>query len=592
MTKPPTPGPTTWQRLRRPVALGLGLAVLATATGCLEPSVDTGRHVGGGPAGRTRAAPAELVSSGTAPGSSAKPNIITIVTDDMRADDLRFMPSVRHLVRDRGLDFRNSFSGNPLCAPARSSLMTGQLSHNTGVLAVDPPHDYERFDDRATIGTSLNAAGYNTLFLGKYMNGYGSERSRATGKNSFRYVPPGWTDWYGSVQRPDDSGFTGGTYNYFHLLLNHNGTIEDRHKGTYQSVAEGRIARRLVTRYHRSAKPFFLYLAPIAPHFGAPYEKGDPHGIFWPGTGSPESFKTPARPARVRGHFDRQVTQAPGLPADGSQSQADAEALPRPMRWLPPIVANEKKAMLAVTRQRAESLFVLDQQVGKLVATLKSLGEYDDTVLMLTSDNGYFLGEHRMRQGKIWAHEPSLRVPFVVSGPGVPRGERFDPISTEDVAATILDLAGATPPHPADGASLVPSFAHDRGWRDPVIVEGLVNAAEMNAAEEHRPPGFRTALTSTGVRTARWTYVRHVDGDAELYDLARDPNQMHNVYGVKRYAAVQGSLARVWATYRDCAGAACVRPLPPSLQATPQQVASITRHQSRAARARYGTPMP
>lgn len=571
------------------MAVGLGVALLASGAGCSGPAP----KVGGGPAGKNSAAPSQLVSKGsTAPADGARPNIVTIVADDMRTDDLRWMPNVRELVADQGLDFANSFSSNPICAPARSSLLTGQYSHNTGVLSVVRPTDYRAFDDRATVGTALNRAGYNTLFLGKYLNGYGNGPSRVTHKNSFRYVPPGWTDWYGSVQRPRDSEFTGGTYQYYHLLLNHNGRIEDRFKGTYQTVAEGRIARRLVTTYHRSAKPFFLYFAPIAPHVGGPLEDDDPAPQVYPFSTTEELFKTPARPKRVRGMFDREITRASGLPADGSESQANMNGLPRPMRWLPRIDAKEKAAMLSVTRQRAEALFVLDQQIGKLVATLKKTGEWDHTVLMFTSDNGYFLGEHRMRQGKLWTHEPSMRVPFVVSGPGIPRGTRFDPISTEDIPATILDLAGATPPKPADGVSLVPSFARDRGWRQPVLVENQVTGPELNAARDESPLGYARTLTGTGLRTARWKYVRYIDGDAELYDLTRDPNELHNVYGRKRYAGVQAQLARVWKATRDCAGADCRKPLPAALQVGPRVLAEVTRTQERGVQARYGVPLP
>jgi N-acetylglucosamine-6-sulfatase len=587
-----TPSSTSsWRRLRKPVAVSLGLAVLATGAGC---SLGGDKQVGGGPAGKNTAAPPSLVPKGSpAPADSEKPNVITIVTDDMRTDDLRWMPNVREEIADQGLSFRNSFSPNPLCAPARSSLLTGQYTHNTGVFSVQAPHDYRKFDDSATVGTAMNRAGYNTLFLGKYMNGYGIEHSKVTHKNTFRYVPAGWTDWYGSVQRPPNSGFDdGGTYNYYHALFNHNGTIDDDHGGVYQTVAEGRIARRLVTKYHRSPKPFFLYFAPIAPHFGAPREKGDPGKIFLPGTSSVEPFKTPARPQRVRGMFDDEITRASGLPQDGSESQPDTSGLPRPMRWLPPIVANEKAAMLSVTRQRAESLFVLDEQIGKLVATLKKTGEYDNTVLMFTSDNGYFLGEHRMRQGKIWGHEPSLRVPFVVSGKGVPQGTRDDPISSVDVAATILDLGGARPPRPADGHSVVPSFAADRGWTVPVAVENEVNAGEMNAARDKPPSGFDNALTGTGLRTARWKYMRYVDGDAELYDLADDPNELHNLYGRPRYAAVQAELSQVWADLRDCRGATCQASLPPQLRSSAQQVSALTRRQEKAVEARYGVPSP
>lgn len=583
---PRTPSP--WTRLRGPVVAGVGLALMAT--GC---STTAGPRLGGGPGGANTAAPAKLVPQGAAaPAQSSRPNIVTIVTDDMRTDDLRWMPNVRALVQGQGLDFRNSFASYPLCAPARATLMSGQYAHNTGVLAVAPPNNYQAFDDRRTVATSLNAAGYNTLFLGKYMNGYGTDRSKVTGKNSFRYVPPGWTDWMGSVSRPVNSQLKGGTYNYFHLLLNHNGTIDDTHQGVYQSVVEGRLTRRLVRTYHRSPKPFFLYFAPIAPHFGAPREKGDPHGLVWPGTGQPERIKTPARPGRVWGKFNRQITRASGLPADGSESQKDVSKLPRPMRWLPPIVAKEKAAMLSLTRQRAEALFVLDQQIGKLVQTLKKTGEYDNTVLMFTSDNGYFLGEHRMRQGKVWAHEPSLRVPFLVAGRGVPHGVRYDPVTSADVTATILDLGGARPPHPADGRSLVPSFARDRGWRAPVVVEGQEDGAEMSAAEDHRPPGFDTPLTGTGVRTPRWKYVRYVDGDAELYDLTHDPNELHNLYGLKRYAGVQARLAQLWRRYRSCAGILCQAPMPAAMQEGPRQLAQSTQQQERGVAARYGVPLP
>jgi arylsulfatase A-like enzyme len=249
-------------------------------------------------------------------------------------------------------------------------------------------------------------------------------------------------------------------------------------------------------------------------------------------------------------------------------------------------------AMLSLTRQRAEALFVLDQQIGKLVATLKKTGEYDNTVLMFTSDNGYFLGEHRMRQGKIWTHEPAMRVPFVLTGAGVPHGTRFDPISTEDIPATILDLGGARPPHPADGVSLVPSFARDRGWRRPVLVENQVDGPELNAARDKASTGFAKTLTGTGLRTARWKYVRYIDGDAELYDLTRDPNELHNVYGRRKYAGVQAQLARVWEAARDCAGASCRASLPAALQVGPRQVAEGTRTQERGVQARYGVELP
>ncbi len=116
-----------------------------------------------------------------------RPNVVVVMADDMRADDLRFMPHVRRLVAARGLTFGNSFSPYPLCCPARASFLTGQYPHNHGVLGNEAPYGFGAFDDRATLATSLQAAGYRTGFVGKYLNDYGTVPSRVTGE------PPGTT---------------------------------------------------------------------------------------------------------------------------------------------------------------------------------------------------------------------------------------------------------------------------------------------------------------------------------------------------------------------------------------------------------------
>jgi len=427
------------------------------------------------------------------------------------------------------------------------------------------------------------------MFLGKYINGYGVQDSRVTGEPSFTYVPPGWTDWFGSVERPPGSGYdSGGTYSYYHVLYNHNGTIDDTHARRYQAGVEGDIETRLVRTYHRSRKPFFMYLAPIAPHFGAPREKGDPVDLRWPDTGRPEKMKTPARPKAVRGIFDDQVLRPAGMPADGGPSERDMSDKPPGMRDKAELGAAERVGVRSATRQRAETLFAYDRQIGRLVATLRATGEYRDTVLMFTSDNGYFLGEHRVRQGKIRAHEPSLRVPFLVTGPGIPRGQRFDPVTTDDVTATILDLARARPPHPPDGASLVPSFAADRGWRVPVLTEGLEPTPGARDETRARSLGFDDARTTIGIRTPRYKYIRYDGGFGELYDLDRDPNEQRSVYGRPRYAAVQRLLHQVWLDHKDCRGPSCRRPMPDQLQRTPAENQAGTERQARGFERRFG----
>jgi arylsulfatase A-like enzyme len=507
-----------------------------------------------------------------------RPNIVVVMADDMRTDDLRFMPAVRRLLRDKGLEFRNSFSPYPLCCPARASFLTGRYAHNHHVYSHVAPWGFGAFDDSRTLATSLQESGYNTGFIGKYLNGYGAQPSLVTGRSSFRYVPPGWTDWYGAVSRPPHSGYSGGPYNYFNTLFNINGRIDDSYRGRYQTPVLGEFARTLVTKYHAEDKPFFLYVSSVAPHFGGKREADDPRPIRR-ADGTTLTIMTPARPRWVRGRFDSLVGRAAGRPRDGSPSEADVSDKPWEIRRLSEPNAAEWAAVRQSTRQRAEAEYVLDQQVAKLIERLRQTGEYADTVFLFTSDNGYLLGEHRVRQGKIKPHEPSLRVPLLIAGRGVPRGVRFDPVTTPGLTATITDLAGATAPYPADGLSVVPSIRRgDRGWTVPVVTEGRENTRPF--AGDYR--------TTIGIRTARWKYVRYGDGFQELYDLDADPNELHGLQHDPARRKVLDELRRVWSTYKDCMGATCRAKLPADLQRSADQTATGTRKQSRGVYARYG----
>ena len=514
-------------------------------------------------------------------------NIVMIMADDMRADDLRFMPRARRLIGDRGLTFRNSFSPYPLCCPARASFLTGQYPHNHRVLNNVPPWGFGAFDDRATLATSLQAAGYQTGFVGKYLNGYGAVRSEVTHGPSWSYVPAGWTDWYGAVERPPGSQYpSGGTYDYFHTIFNVNGETDDSHQGEYQTTVLGRFTRTLVRSYSGSDRPFFVYLSALAPHTGAPREPDDFSWVSGPDQ-SRRSFATPARPHWVKGLFDASVTRSPGLPVDGSSPEADVRDKPLQVRRAP-LEPAEETAILELTRQRAEALDVLDIEVARIVATLEQTGALKNTVIMFTSDNGYLLGEHRLPFAKTLLYEPSLRVPLLVAGPGVPAGERFDPVGTPDLPATILALADASPPHPADGSSLLDSFPGDRGWTSPVLTEALVESAADDNLARLRRLGFTDARTVVGIRTAQYKLVRWATGAVELYDLRADPNELTNRAADRRYRQVRRQLERLWWEYKDCRGTACTRPMPATLRVEPGRLARLTEAQAAGVRAIFG----
>jgi len=189
------------------------------------------------------------------------------MADDMRVDDLRFMPRTRKLLVRNGIEFKNSFSPNPICCPARASFLTGRYSHNHKVFSHQEPWGFGSFDDRYTMPTALNASGYHTALIGKYLNGYGTQRSAVTGEPSPRYVPNGYTDWYAALDTRPGSPL-GSTYNYRHVTYNHNGKIDASHRGEYSTEGIGRISRRLIMKYSRGDAPFFVYTSFVPPHFG------------------------------------------------------------------------------------------------------------------------------------------------------------------------------------------------------------------------------------------------------------------------------------------------------------------------------------
>ena len=550
----------------------LRLAIGAFLAGALSITALIGGHE---PAVSTPVSPvAELVGG--------EPNIVEVMLDDMRADDLQWMPFTRTLMRTQGLEFRNSFSNFPLCCPARASFFSGQYTHNHRVLFHDGRYGYGAFDDRYTIATSLKEAGYQTGLVGKYLNLFGTQDtlvgSREAGHPvpSHSYVPHGWDDFRAGLSYNEVTRKANIT-NFFNTGYNINGT-PTVYAGDYNTDTMSDFAVEMLRNFHENEQPFFVSLNYTAPHFADP-EPGDPHHVRRL-NGSYYNFKTTQRPEWVRGRFDQRITHGQGMPRDGSQPELDVSDKPVYFREYPNFSAEEMRAETEVTRQRAEALFVVDEQLRRLVLELQAQGEWDNTVFMVTSDNGYLLGEHRVRQAKIRAHEPSLRVPFLVTGPGIRQGERrYDPITTVDVTRTILALAGARSPHPADGFSRVPTMLDgDRGWLTPVVTEGY-----------HTGSGaFDTGLSSIGVRTPRYSFINYAEGIDELYDLKVDPFQNANKIRNPAYDAIEKRLRALSWRLHTCAGAECRIALPSQFATTPGTTRTLTEGYWSAIQRRYG----
>lgn len=497
-----------------------------------------------------------------------RPNIVMVMVDDMREDDLRFMPWTRRLLGGKGVRFTNAFAPYPLCCPARASVLTGRYTHNHGVYDVDAPYAFPSFDDRSTMATWLRRSGYATIYIGKYLNGYGRmPRPGATTGTSVRYVPPGWTQWRASI----DGGLSrshpkdGGTYRFFDTTLTRDGKGFDNYQGRYQSTVYGDLTVNTIRKRAPSTKPFFLYVSYTAPHAGGPTERDDPKPVRR-SDGVVEEFKTPARPDSVKGRFDSVIRQAPGA----SWTDPDFSDKPRYLRSSPVTSRAERRAMKEVARQRAESLWVVDRQVRRTVRALAAAGELKRTFVLFTSDNGFFLGEQRRRTGKVYPHEPSLRVPLLMRGPGIPGGQRRgDPFTSIDVAPTLAEAAGVAPPGPVDGISLLQVARRgDAGWTRGVLTAAGPRKPQRDTTLTGEPltdGAQRDPRFLIGVRTPRYLYVDVATGEEELYDLRVDPRQYHNVVDHPDYLEPRQLLRAELAALRACSGDSCRKALPPEL---------------------------
>ena len=351
-------------------------------------------------------------------------------------------------------------------------------------------------------------------------------------------MPPGWNEWYGSIDDPD--GFTGGTYTAYGYTLNENGRIV--HYGstpdavdppTYQTDVYSAKAADFIRRRAPSSKPFYLSLAPRDPHAesGSCNCAGD----------------NPRAAPRYEGTLAGLTA-----PRNPDFNEADVSDKPSNIKDLPLLTPAQQAGVDARYRARAEAVLGVDDLVRNVVSTLQQAGELKNTVILFTSDNGFFHGEHRVPQGKVRVYEPSIRVPLLIRGPGVPKGvHRSQPVTNADLAPTILAFAHAKAGRVEDGMSLLPVMRDRRDW--PGRGLDLETDFTPDTTEDAEDP----PLSYRGVRTDRYLYNEYETGEHELYDLRNDPFELQNQFGNPVYAPVQGALQRLLAGLVNCAGRSC-----------------------------------
>jgi arylsulfatase A-like enzyme len=306
--------------------------------------------------------------------------------------------------------------------------------------------------------------------------------------------------------------------------LNENGELVDYgdSAGDYQTDVLADHAAERVERFTDGDEPFFLTVAPVAPHDEGVLEGAD-------------VARNPRPAPRHLGAFDDR-----GLPDKPSFDEADVSDKPEYVSKDPRLSQVEREELLTLYRSRLESLLAVDDLVGRLVETVDQAGELDNTLIIYASDNGFLLGEHR-QVGKEKFYEESSGVPLIVRGPGFPEGvAEPQPVGNLDLAPTILDAAGVEPGVTPDGVPLQ------------AVLDGSPEAARpallLELLSEH---------TYAGVRSGRYVYAQRQRGDVELYDLERDPLELSNLAGQAAYSDVEERLSVLTARLRDCAGAGC-----------------------------------
>jgi arylsulfatase A-like enzyme len=476
--------------------------------------------------------PAQRTPAQSTPAS--RPNLVVLMTDDQTLESMRVLPKVRALLGDHGVTFSNFFANYPLCCPSRTTYFTGQYAHNHHVLYNrGSTGGFRHFEGQDTaFPVALQRAGYHTIHIGKYLNGYGKGAAPARAP-----IPPGWDDWEASV---DPS-----TYRYYDFTLNENGHPHRFSRHAYQTDVYANIAVQKIRQQAvaRAGDPFFLDVAFLAPHA----VERETSGL--------DRFDEAAVGYAHRRHGIRYPVPAPKyrdrfadepLPYSAAFDQADVSAMPANIRDRPKFSRPEMADIRTDYRLRLASLLSVDDAVERIVDALRDTGALDRTVIVFMSDNGYFHGEHRIPFGKYLPYEPSIRVPLIIRGPGIASGMTANALASNvDIAPTILQLTGATALRAEDGRSLVPVL------QDPLHGEVHQEVLLESGKNDVGVPVYH------GIRTARFKYVVYEDGDRELFDLQADPDEVRNLAGQRTMEPVEARLAAKLARVEACAGAAC-----------------------------------
>jgi arylsulfatase A-like enzyme len=393
-------------------------------------------------------------------------------------------------------------------------LLTGQYAHNTGVytnLNGGPfPGGISAFDDSRTIATVLNRQlgdqHITTGYIGKYLNGY---KAGTDGEVRGTYVPPGWDRWRASIA---------GEYRYTGMTTySFNGRYVDI--PGYETTVQTDLAASFI-KNNSGRTPWMLLLNYFAPH------------------NTVESRLNVPLPESAHAH-DYDGARAPRGPAYNEPDMSDKPAIAQ----RPRMSAEERRYTDNLAEARYEALASVDDGMMRLRRALRAAGVASDTNIIFLSDNGYLLGDHRVRHNKVYGYEPSAKIPLFVSGSGFAGGRTSQAlVGLHDIASTVTGTYGLGAMPQADGIGLAAVLNGHARNRD-LLLRGVFGSQRYNY---------------TGIRTPNsWKYIEYAGGGSELYNLVTDPAEVESLAGRPKYADLQADLAHRLRLLRDCAGQTC-----------------------------------
>ena len=391
-------------RLAMAAVLGSALLVAGCSGDADEPAArPTPYHAPPGPTGVRAPTAADAVLTAPAspaplPGLVNRPNLLMITLDDAAWGDMTYMPHLQDLMVRGGVTLANGLAPTPICAPARASLLSGQYARNNGTLTIGGDGGgFESFQDDDTLPVALQGRGYDTLFVGKYINGYTQDH--------VDHRPPGWTVWRPTVDWS--------TYNFDDPSLLVDGNVVETH--TYSTTLLSDQSNQLLEDPARTQRPWYMWLNYVAPHHGDPIEDDDPASVF---PHDKHRISTTVPEDRDRNTFSD--LDLPDKPDVFEEDPSDKVIIRHARR---PVSTMHRAEMREANQQRVEALQSVDRALVRTFATLRRTGQLGRTYVVLTSDNGHVLGEHNLG-GKLWYFNEIVGVPMYIRGPGDPPRRR------------------------------------------------------------------------------------------------------------------------------------------------------------------------